>query len=70
MKEGICPIPLPVEDCGNETDDECSLDSDFFDEIKCCSDSCQKVCVSLHIVSGLLYISFVVAFYNLETLEV
>ena len=45
LKEGISPISLPVEDCGNETDDECSLDSNCFDETKCCSDSCQMLCV-------------------------
>ena len=36
LKEGISPISLPVEDSGNETDDECSLDSNSFDETKLC----------------------------------
>ena len=45
VKEGICPIPLPVEACEDDTDDECTLDSDCFGEMKCCSDSCQKLCV-------------------------
>ncbi|KAL9965967.1 hypothetical protein ACROYT_G029841 [Oculina patagonica] len=45
VKEGICPIPLPVEVCGDQTDDECTLDSDCFGDMKCCSDSCQKLCV-------------------------
>ena len=45
MKRGICPIPLPADVCGEETDDECSLDSDCFGDMKCCSDSCQKLCV-------------------------
>ena len=45
LKEGISPIPLPVENCGNETDDECSLDSNCFDGTKCRLDSCQMLCV-------------------------
>ena len=68
LKEGISPIPLPVEDCGNGTDDKYSLDKNCFDEMKCCSDSCQKLCVQPP--RSLLYISFVVAFHNLGTLEV
>lgn len=45
LKRGICPIPLPVDSCEGETDDECTLDSDCFGDKKCCSDSCQKLCV-------------------------
>ena len=45
MKRGICPIPLPVDVCEEENDDECTLDSDCFGDMKCCSDSCQKLCV-------------------------
>ncbi|KAJ7318668.1 hypothetical protein OS493_037374 [Desmophyllum pertusum] len=33
MKVGICPIPLPVEACEEETDDECTLDSDCFGDM-------------------------------------
>ena len=45
MKAGICPIPLPVDSCEGEVDDECVLDSDCFGDMKCCSDSCEKLCV-------------------------
>lgn len=45
LKRGICPIPLPVDACEEETDNECTLDSDCFGDRKCCSDSCQKLCV-------------------------
>ena len=45
MKRGICPIPFPVDVCEEESDDECALDTDCFGDMKCCSDSCQKLCV-------------------------
>ena len=45
LKEGICPIPLPIDVCEEGTNDECTLDSDCFGDMKCCSDSCQKLCV-------------------------
>lgn len=61
MKTGICPIPLPVDTCEDEIDDECSLDSDCFGDMKCCSDSCQKLCVQPPQIRGcvdILYAGF------------
>lgn len=57
MKEGICPIPLSVEDCGNKTDDECTLGSDFFGENRILVRSCV---FSLHRREGAM-ISFMLA---------
>jgi len=61
MKAGICPIPLPVDSCEGEVDDECVLDSDCFGDMKCCSDSCEKLCVQPPEIKGcadMLYAGF------------
>lgn len=61
MKAGICPIPLPVDSCEGEVDHECVLDSDCFGDMKCCSDSCEKLCVQPPEIKGcadMLYAGF------------
>ncbi|KAK3733935.1 hypothetical protein QZH41_009582 [Actinostola sp. cb2023] len=46
IKPGMCPVPIPINSCLNNTRDECQLDKDCTEGRKCCSDSCSRQCVS------------------------